>query len=99
MREQRRAEDEHRGTSAERGYGARWRAYALAYLRAHPLCALHYLAGRIVAATVVDHIVPHKGDLALFWDPANHQALCASCHGRKSATEPGGRAHVSDCNS
>ena len=85
-------------TAASRGYDARWRRYRAAYLQAHPLCAdpfgVH--AQPIPPATVVDHIVAHKGDHARFWDPANHQPLCASCHGRKSATEPGGRAHRPD---
>lgn len=29
---------------------------------------------------VADHIVPHRGDEALFWDERNLQTLCASCH-------------------
>lgn len=29
---------------------------------------------------VVDHITPHRGNLVLFWDPANLQALCKFCH-------------------
>lgn len=36
--------------------------------------------GRITAATVVDHIKPHKGDQGLFWDRANWQALCKPHH-------------------
>jgi len=28
----------------------------------------------------VDHIKPHKGNLALFWDEANLQSLCKKCH-------------------
>jgi 5-methylcytosine-specific restriction endonuclease McrA len=32
------------------------------------------------AATVVDHIIPHKGDRKLFWSRANWQPLCVSCH-------------------
>ncbi|MFC3058810.1 HNH endonuclease signature motif containing protein [Paenirhodobacter populi] len=28
----------------------------------------------------VDHIKPHRGDQALFWDWRNLQALCAHCH-------------------
>jgi 5-methylcytosine-specific restriction endonuclease McrA len=35
---------------------------------------------RLTVATVVDHIVPHKGDQALFWDHANWQSLCKRCH-------------------
>jgi len=38
-------------------------------------------------ATVVDHITPHKGDNDLFWDRANWQSLCESCHNRKTAAE------------
>lgn len=29
---------------------------------------------------VVDHIEPHKGNLVLFWDEGNLQALCKRCH-------------------
>lgn len=28
----------------------------------------------------VDHIVPHKGDMALFWDSQNWQPLCPDHH-------------------
>ena len=35
-------------------------------------------------ANVVDHIVPHRGDIkgadSLFWRESNHQALCKHCH-------------------
>ena len=34
----------------------------------------------VEAATVVDHIVPHKGDEARFHDLNNLQSLCATCH-------------------
>ena len=33
-----------------------------------------------MAATVVDHIIPHKGDSDLFWDESNWQSLCKRCH-------------------
>ncbi|MCG8990866.1 HNH endonuclease [Laribacter hongkongensis] len=46
--------------------------------------------GRTVAATVVDHITPHRGDQRLFWDSSNWQPLCASCHsGAKQREERG----------
>ncbi|MGN8738508.1 HNH endonuclease signature motif containing protein [Bilifractor sp. HCP3S3_D3] len=35
-------------------------------------------------ATVVDHIVPHRGDPKLFWDRSNWQALCKRCHDKKT---------------
>ena len=34
-----------------------------------------------------DHIEPHKGNWELFVAMHNLQALCQSCHSRKSATE------------
>ena len=72
--------DPARKTAAQRGYGSKWQKYRAGYLRSHPLCSMHMKRGLVVEATVVDHIKPHKGDQALFWDPANHQALCKACH-------------------
>lgn len=67
-------------SSTARGYGYRWQQYRLRFLAEHPLCVMCKQAGRVEAATVVDHIEPHKGDDALFWDTDNHQALCKRCH-------------------
>ena len=50
-----------------------------------PLCAECERQGRVTAATVVDHIVPHKGDKAMFWGSGNWQGLCAPCHNAKTA--------------
>ncbi|MFA7456062.1 MAG: HNH endonuclease [Micavibrio sp.] len=55
-------------------------------LQEQPLCALCAQAGLVKAASVVDHI---NGD-ALDNDRSNLQALCASCHARKTAREDGG---------
>jgi 5-methylcytosine-specific restriction protein A len=55
----------------------------------HPLCAEHERQGEVVAAVVVDHIRPHKGDRALFWNRGNWQSLCKACHDRKTALEDG----------
>lgn len=38
------------------------------------------MSGRVVAATVVDHITPHKGDIDLFLDSRNLQSLCKQHH-------------------
>lgn len=38
--------------------------------------------GRETLAGVVDHIIPHKGDLTLLRDPNNLQSLCTTCHNR-----------------
>ena len=32
--------------------------------------------GALVSATVVDHVVPHRGDPVLFWDESNWQSQC-----------------------
>jgi 5-methylcytosine-specific restriction protein A len=40
--------------------------------------------GQVYAALEVDHIVKHGGKPALFWDRANLQALCRTCHQRKT---------------
>ena len=44
----------------------------------------------IVATTDVDHVRPHRGDRALFWDKGNWQALCHVCHSSKTVREDGG---------
>lgn len=82
--------DKDRGTSAQRGYGYRWQKLRAAYLASHPTCAECSRQGRLAIAEVVDHIVPHKGDMALFWDSSNWQPLCKHCHDRKTAMEDGG---------
>lgn len=71
-------------------YSYGWARYSKGFLRRNPLCVVCQAAGRVVAAEVTDHIVPHRGDRSLFWDTANHQALCKSCHDRKTVLEDGG---------
>jgi len=47
--------------------------------------------GDVTPATVVDHIIPHKGDDKLFWDQTNWQPLCKECHdGTKQSEEKTG---------
>ena len=53
--------------AGKRGYGSRWRRESKAFLQAHPLCVRCLASGKYVRATVVDHIVPHRGDQKLFW--------------------------------
>jgi 5-methylcytosine-specific restriction protein A len=57
------------------------------FLRAHPLCVACSASRVTRLATVVDHIVPHRGDLGLFWSQANWQALCVQCHATKTHAE------------
>jgi len=78
---------DNRPTSAKRGYDHKWRKYRKVFLGMNPLCVLCQRRGEISGASVVDHIIPHKGDKELFYDEGNHQALCVRCHNAKSAKE------------
>ena len=73
-----------RKSASKRGYDRQWRNKRLIYLQEHPLCTECESEGKITAATVVDHIIPHRGNKQLFDDDNNLQALCKSCHDRKT---------------
>lgn len=59
---------------------AQWQSLRCSRLSAEPLCRACALKGLIIVATVVDHVKPHRGDAALFFDISNTQSLCAPCH-------------------
>ncbi len=59
---------------------ARWLRMRKAQLMQEPLCRLCIMQGYTAPATVVDHIQPHKGDRELFFNHANLQSLCKTCH-------------------
>ena len=66
-----------------------------AYQRIHVLAAAAQTCagcGQVSAVLDVDHRIPHRGDLELFWDPANLQALCKTCHAAKTNRELGNQA-------
>jgi len=90
--DRRRELDQHRGSAHARGYDGRWAKARLAFLAEHPTCAHCTLQGKVTASTLVDHIVPHRGDQGLFWLVANWQALCSACHQVKGILESGIRA-------
>jgi 5-methylcytosine-specific restriction protein A len=75
----------------------RWRTERASFLHDHPLCVECARHDVIHPASVVDHIDPHGGDETVFWDRARWQALCASCHGRKTAAKDGGFGNVRRC--
>ncbi|CAO4162660.1 Putative HNH nuclease YajD [Methylorubrum populi] len=80
--QRRRAESETRAL-----YGtARWQRRRAAQLRLEPLCRRCRDEGRIVAATVADHVVPHRGDVAAFWE-GELQSLCTPCHNQAKQAE------------
>jgi 5-methylcytosine-specific restriction protein A len=73
---------------------ARWKALRHYQLANHPLCAFCLRREVVEVATVVDHIIPHKGDVVLFHDPDNLQSLCKRCHDRDKAAEERGSSVV-----
>jgi 5-methylcytosine-specific restriction enzyme A len=62
-----------------------YRAMRRAFLNRHPLCVECH-----APATELDHVRPHRGNVALFWDQGNWQGLCKRCHDRKTAREAAG---------
>lgn len=85
-RERKARADAERPSASQRGYGSKWREAREVFLAANPVCATPKCGA---PATVVDHVTPHKGDLALFWRRSNWQPLCARCHNRKTARHDG----------
>ena len=78
--EQRSNVDRWRGSASKRGYNHRWQKARQTFLARSPLCIGCEAVGRITAATVVDHVVPHDGDQAKFWDASHWQACCKWHH-------------------
>lgn len=87
----------HRKRDADRRrYDTPWRAWYKtpqwqrireAQLSAHPLCVMCLEDEVVQEAKVCDHVVPHRGDAALFWS-GPFQSLCEPCHnGRKQREE------------
>lgn len=58
---------------------ARWQAVRKAQLTAEPLCRHCKVQGITTPATVCDHVIPHRGDVAKFWS-GPYQSLCAPHH-------------------
>lgn len=81
-------------SSAAKGYGYRWQKAREQWLAEHSACVECRKGGRVVRATVVDHVIAHRlgdalasGDAEwiararrLFWDRGNWQSLCKPCH-------------------
>ena len=76
--------DRVRGGASARGYNSEWRSARTDFLQRNPLCAECMRNGKLTPATVVDHVIPHRGNKRLFWDEKNWQSLCKACHDRKT---------------
>jgi 5-methylcytosine-specific restriction protein A len=68
---------------------ARWSRLRRGFLARNGLCVYCEREGRIKVATIVDHVIPHRGDRALFWDESNWQPLCKRHHDSTKAIEEG----------
>ena len=85
--ERRAANDAKRPSARARGYDTKWDRERASFLQANPRCRLCD-----DPASVVDHVVPHRGDKKLFWSRSNWQPLCQHCHNStKQAFEKGSR--------
>lgn len=82
--------DNRRSAEAEKYrhlYGSRrWQLLRRHQLQTEPLCRMCMAAGQITAATVCDHIVPHRGDEELFWS-GPFQSLCNTHHSKTKQRE------------
>lgn len=63
-----------------------WQALRRSQLQAEPLCRMCMADGRITAATVCDHVAPHKGDRDRFFS-GPFQSLCKPCHDSAKQSE------------
>lgn len=73
--ERRARAEANRPTARERGYSVAWQKARAGFLAKHPNCAR---CAR--PATIVHHVVPHRGDKLKFWNRKNWQPVCKPCH-------------------
>lgn len=73
-----------RPSPSKRGYGSKWVKESARWLQAYPACRECGLID-VRSRMVVDHIIPHRGDMELFWRRSNWQTLCRTCHNQKTA--------------
>ncbi len=63
-----------------------WQKVAASFRMLYPFCVLCLCRGVYNTANLVcDHITPHRGDEALFWERSNWQTLCKLCHDKDKA--------------
>ena len=77
-------------TIQKRISGERWQKIRSTFLRSNPLCVACQDAGRITAATELDHklaLINGGAD-----EPGNYQALCHECHAAKTRIDLGQKA-------
>lgn len=76
----------------------RWQRLRKLVLGQYPMCQCPHCKGKVLEANVVDHITPHRGRDALFWDRNNLQAMNKQCHDKyKQSQEKGGLGFDQGC--
>lgn len=81
--------DKIRGTRTQRGYDNRWLRASKEFIKGK-VCVTCEKNGIAKMAECTDHIIPHKGNMELFWDKNNWQPLCLNCNSEKATKEEGG---------
>ena len=75
------------GTNRKRLYNTkRWKDLRRVQLTNEPFCVMCETLGKLVPATVVDHVTPHRGDSELFFHN-KFQSLCKMHHDRNKQIE------------
>ena len=70
-----------------------WKRRRAAQLAREPLCVFCERLGRVTAATVADHVIPHRGDWRLFIS-GELETMCGPCHSSdKQSRERSGRTY------
>jgi 5-methylcytosine-specific restriction protein A len=57
-----------------------WRRLRESHLSHNPLCGVCLEKDIVKVATVVHHLIPHRGRWHLFVESNNLQSVCKSCH-------------------
>lgn len=61
-------------------YTDAWKTLRQIVLGNQPVC----VECKVQPSTEVDHITPHRGNYAMFFNLSNLQGMCTTCHGRKT---------------
>lgn len=83
-----------RDPERQRLYDRAWQRRRRIHLANHPWCVECLVKGVYEAATDVHHVVPHRGDVKIFWS-SPLQSLCHACHSRVTVSEGRGGEKVS----
>lgn len=78
--QQNREADQRRGSARERGYSRAWDLASKGHVRNDPLCRYCLLIGEHRAATLTDHLYPHRRFEGVFWIKTYWISCCDDCH-------------------